>query len=891
MSALKLTLFGPPRLEREGRPVEVSRRKSLAMLAYLAATGQPHSRDTLASLFWPEVPQRRARGNLRRALSDLNQEIGEGILVLEGETVALAGDNGLCSDVAQFRACLAVCAGHDHSPEETCPDCLSLLTEAANLYQADFLAGFTLRDAPEFDDWQYFEAEGRRQELASVLERLVQGHSARRDYEAAIPYARRWVALDNLNEPVQRELMHLYALAGRRHEALRQYKVCVEALETELGASPDPETEALYRQIVGGDVAPAPTVTPKPAWLPPAPIAVAVERSAPLVGREAELETVQAKINSGWHGQGGTILLAGVSGLGKTRLAYEALRNAAQSGMTTLVGAAYEQEGHLAYHPFIEALDRYLSEQRRPPEENPITHYKPMGATDLQQENTALFKAAASFLTRLTASSPVVLLLDDLHAADEASLSMFHYLARQTQTAPVILLATYRTDITLDVVSPFGSLLNALYRKGLSDTFHLMPLSETAGAEIVNHTLAGQAEPALVKAVLDGAEGNPFYVQEITRAMLKADHVIHEEGQWRLLPGTTLQIPTGLQELLRARVQRLGPTIESALTAAAVVGREFRFAVLQRITELPDGDLLDALDAALATHLLEETNNGYRFQHSLIRHTLYDALSRRRRAWLHTRTGEAIEATFTGRPEGLVPHVEALAYHYDLSDRRDKALPYLRQAAHKAADLFALEVANDYLERALALMDELGVNDPAQRWSILEQLGTLARVLADTSRAVARYEQALALPFPLNSERSEGGWQPGPGDRVRLHRSAARSLITAGRAVESERHLQTAMGIMAGTGQASLDYANLLYDVALWHWHNNEHQEAFETAQRSLDIAERLNDVTARAQAYEMLALACHSLGEWQQGLNFEQQRSMLIGPNLDVTEAFDAHL
>jgi predicted ATPase len=89
-----------------------------------------------------------------------------------------------------------------------------------------------------------------------------------------------------------------------------------------------------------------------------------------------------AKIKAGWHGQGKTILLAGVSGVGKTRLAYEALQNAAQSGITTLLGAAYEQEGHLAYHPFIEAIDRYLAEQRRPPEQNPITHYQPLCVTD-----------------------------------------------------------------------------------------------------------------------------------------------------------------------------------------------------------------------------------------------------------------------------------------------------------------------------------------------------------------------------------------------------------------------------------------------------------------------------------------------------------------------------
>ncbi len=884
VTAFKLTLFGSPRLEREGQPLEVGRRKALAMLTYLAATGQSHNRDTLATLFWPEVPQRRARGNLRRALSDLNQELGEGWLLLEGETVDLAQKNGLWLDVAQFRTCLAACADHDHSSEETCPDCLPLLAEAADLYRADFLAGFSLRDTPEFDDWQYFEAESLRQEYASVLDRLVNGLSAQADYEAAIPHARRRLALDRLHEPAQRQLMRLYALAGRRHEALRQYQACVEVLATELDASPAPETEALYQQIIGGEVTPPPMSAPKPPWLPPAPIAVEVERSAPMVGREEELEMIQAQINSGWHGQGGTILLAGDSGVGKTRLAYEALRSAAQAGVITLVGAAYEQEGHLAYHPFIEAFDRYLTEQQRSAEQNPISHYKPMGVSDLQKENTALFKATASFLTSLTTDGPVVLLLDDLHGADEASLSMFHYLARQTRSAPIFLLATYRTDIALNGVSPLGSLLNALYRERLSEVLHLKPLPEAAGAKIINHTLAGQTDPILIKTIYDITEGNPFFVQEITRAMLKADGLIQEEGQWRLPPGTTLEVPAGLQELLRERVQRLGPTVESALTAAAVVGREFRFAVLRHVTDLSDGDLFDALDAALAAHLLEETDTGYRFQHSLIRHTLYDALSRRRRAWLHTRTGEAIEVLYSGRPEGLKPHIETLAFHYDLSDRRDQALPYLKQAAQNAAAIFALEVANDYLERALALMDDLGIADPAQRWPILEQLGTLAKVLADTTRAVACYEQALALPPTAE-------WQPGPSDRVRLHRSTARSFIAAGRMAEAEQHLQTAMEIMADTGQASPDYANLLYDVALWHWHNNEHQAAFEAAQRSLDIAEQLNDDTARAQAYEMLALACHSLGEWQQGLSFEQQRSTLAGPNLDVTEAFDAHL
>lgn len=226
-------------------------------------------------------------------------------------------------------------------------------------------------------------------------------------------------------------------------------------------------------------------------------------------------------------------------------------------------------------------------------------------------------------------------------------LPIFHYLARQTQSAPLILLATCRSEATTTVISPFGSLLNALYRERLSQVITLAPLPESAVAQIMNHVLGGEAAPALIKAVAAVTEGNPFFVQEITRAVLTGAGKTHaldlQNGQWRLQPGAGLRVPSGLQEVLRERVQRLGPAVESALTAAAVVGREFQFAVLQGMANLPDHELLDALDVALAGHLLEETQDGYRFRHPLIRHTLYDALSRTRRTRLHTRAAEATE--------------------------------------------------------------------------------------------------------------------------------------------------------------------------------------------------------------------------------------------------------
>lgn len=249
MASLKLFLFGPPRLELDGTPVEFQRRKALALLVYLASSGQAHSRDALATLFWPDHSQRRARTYLRRDLAVLNTSPVGTWLAISGDTVELKRTGDFWLDVEHFGRLLSGCQSHAHAAAVVCSECLSLLTAAATLYTDDFLAGFTLRDSREFDDWQFFQAESLRQELASVLERLVRGLSSQQEYEAAIPHARRWLNLDPLHEPVHYALMQLYARSGRQAAALRQYEECVRLLDEEFGISPQEETTALFEAI------------------------------------------------------------------------------------------------------------------------------------------------------------------------------------------------------------------------------------------------------------------------------------------------------------------------------------------------------------------------------------------------------------------------------------------------------------------------------------------------------------------------------------------------------------------------------------------------------------------------------------------------------------------
>ncbi|MFQ5857057.1 MAG: tetratricopeptide repeat protein [Anaerolineae bacterium] len=253
-----LLLLGPPRIERGGVPVEVDRRKAIALLAYLAVTRERHSRDALATLLWPESDQSRARANLRRVLAALKKALGGNGLQVDRESVGLDWDAGLWLDVDEFHSRLAACRTHHHPEAEACSACLAPLTQAVELYRDDFLVGFTLRDSPNFDDWQFFQTENLRRELASALERLVHFHSAQGEFEPAIAYARRWLALDPLHEPAHYHLMQLYAWARQWPAALRQYRECVRVLEEELGVPPLEKTTQLYEAIKAKRTAPPP---------------------------------------------------------------------------------------------------------------------------------------------------------------------------------------------------------------------------------------------------------------------------------------------------------------------------------------------------------------------------------------------------------------------------------------------------------------------------------------------------------------------------------------------------------------------------------------------------------------------------------------------------------
>lgn len=316
MPNLQLNVLGPLAIAAEGRPVSLGSRKAAALLVYLAANPEGAGRDHLATLFWPDQSQSRARAYLRNALWMLSQAGLEPWLDLQRESVALKPEISL--DLAEFRQAFIQTGEHGHPPQEACPACIPLLEKMVRLYRGDFLEGFSLPDSAQFDEWQFFQADGARAMLAQALERLVAYYDRQEQWAEGLPHARRWVALDPLNEAAQRWLVRLYARGGSRSLALKQFETLRDTLERELGVEPEEESLRLYEEIrlpraVKTGSASGKRTPPRnnlPADL------------TRFIGREREI----AEICSALQPAGGARLLTltGPGGSGKTRLAIKA---------------------------------------------------------------------------------------------------------------------------------------------------------------------------------------------------------------------------------------------------------------------------------------------------------------------------------------------------------------------------------------------------------------------------------------------------------------------------------------------------------------------------------------------------------------------------------------
>jgi DNA-binding SARP family transcriptional activator len=925
MSQLKLFLLGTPRVECGGAPIEVDTRKAIALLAYLAVTRRAHSRDALATLLWPEHDQTRARAVLRRTLSALNKALDGDWLDADRESIGLrrnpgvgGGGEQIWIDADQFAERLAACRAHGHPPSEVCARCLAPLAEAAALYRDDFMAGFSLRDSPNFDDWQFFQAESLRRDLASALERLMRGYSAQGDFEPAIGYARRWLSLDSLHEPAYRHLMELYAWAGQRGAALHQYRECVRILEHELGVAPLEETTRLYQAIKENQAPPPPTqnrepprghpTENQPGSVIPNPLPVGDMQPAtdygqhqeyPLVGRAAEWAVLN-EFYAGIGENGRVIVLEGEGGIGKTRLAEEFLAHARARGAATIAARCYEGESGLAYSPFMAVLRAALRQPRAAdglaglpahwlneaarllpdlatlrPDLPPALPLDGPGAQSRFFEGVSQILLAAAHSAR-----PGVLFFDDLQWADAASLDLLAYLVRRLRGQPVLLLQAWRSEQAA-TGNRLRRMLAGELRDGAAKILPLARLSRSAVQELVRSVAAnGLALPDTINEQLHReTEGLPLFLVEYLNALTA-------EGaqDWSL--------PSGARDLLRARLAAVSETGWQLLTTAAAIGRSFDFDTLRAASGRGDEETVAGLEALIGQGLVVEARNAeirdwrleialsspisnlqslssspvYDFSHEKLRALVYEETSLARRRLLHRRVAEAL-AGHGRNPHELGALAGQIAHHYRLAGQESLAAEYFKLAGEHARALYANTEALAHFRAALAL------GHPAAA-ALYTAIGDLQTLTGEYGAALMSYETAAALCDPdalAEIERKLGQIHDRRGEWDLADSHVRAALAALGDSAESgmESVVRTPLSVATSQEQQTKDYglraterARLYADWSLIAYHRGQTGRALELGHQALALAEGAGDTRTLAQVHNILGILGRSQGD-----------------------------
>jgi DNA-binding SARP family transcriptional activator/predicted ATPase len=856
--ALEITLLGAPTVRRDGRPVTFDTRKATALLAHLALADRPRPRDSLCELLWPGHDPDRARGALRRTLSTLRGGIGEEWIETAGDAIRLAGADGADPevDVRRFRDL----AREEGSTEE--------LEAAIATFGGEFLEGFGLRDSPEFDDWQIAEAEGLRREMVAVLRRLVVMLAAAGRNEEALPHCRRWIEADPMHEPAHRELIRLYAATGDRAAALGQYRECVRILSRELGVAPLAETVDLYEQVSQGAL---------PADVPPEPAPVGAVGSStppvelPLVGRVDDLRALiaaHAKV-----GEGGRLaVVEGEAGIGKTRLADELARHVEEMGGVVLTARCHDDEGSLSYGVVVELLrdglrlsdgdgwadgvgpehladaSLLLPELRRlradVPEPAPLSG--PGG-------QLRLLEAVASVLGAICdGPRPGVVLIDDAHACDAASLDVITYLGHRLRERRLLLLLSWRTERV-----PPGHRLRRLSVELSRDERALVVAPSRFDAEEVGELVRAAspeyADHDLERRVFLESEGLPLFVSEYLAAM--------RDGGGESIP----QLPGEVRNVLLTRIETLNAVTRQVLGAAAVVGRSFDLETVREASGRSDEEAVSAIEELTGGGVVRElpgTAALYDFSHDKLRALVYEETSLARRRLLHGRVAAVLDRR---RPRGESAALVALHLR-EAGDADGAAGSYLLAADH-AASLHANADAIGHLEVALAL----GHPDPV---GLQERIGDLKLLTGDYAGALDALESAAA--------------QSRPARRAVLEHKLGEVHARRGAWDRAESRFLAALDV-AEAGDDALR-SSIEADLALTYHRTGRGKEALAAAEEALRNAESSGDLRARAQAHNVLGILARSAGDLD-GAASELERSLSLASELGDDHARAAAL
>lgn len=787
MAHFELALLGPLQVTRDSKQVTgLTSNKARALLAYLVVeTSRPHYREALAELLWPDLPERDARRRLRYALSDLRQALDEegadpSFFLTNRDSLQFNPDADHSLDVAAFEQHLIqarLCTAR------AVPDTVSAirhLESAVGLCRGDFLDGLFL-DSPGYEQWMVQHRERLHWERMSALSQLTDLHQEEGEYEAAQHYARMQLGLEAWREGAHQQLMRALAMGGQRSAALAQYQICVRQLAEEFGAAPGTGTTALYEAIRSG-LGPSTSAEREgqvrhfsvPVFLVTCP--------ARFVARETELVRLEGFLKEALAGRGQVAFLVGEAGSGKTMLMAEFARQAmerhdqviAADGtcssylglgcpflpfreiLTLLTGSAQITEA-------TDGLPQYYVERLRGLQPVAIREVRASGpdlfgrlvpkvkpetergiAPSLQEvllphrlpgegyppsvSQSELFEQITAVLQALSKQKALILCLDDLHWADDSTLSLLFHLGHRLKGSRILVVGAFRPSIVAlgrpsagmesgrhpleELVNEFGARFGDIVidlKKGEDRRF----VDAYLDAEL------NRLGAPFRETLFEHTRGNPLFTIELLRSMKeRGDLLRNKAGEW--VEGSSLDwdhLPPRVEAVVAERMGRLPPALRSTLEVASIEGDHFSAEIIARVRGLGEQEVIQQLSGPLSQQYRLVCADGiqslepggqrlsrYRFCHRFFRMYLYNQLDQVYRAHLHEATGHALEDLYGDRFSEVS---EELARHFRAARLAVKAAGHLLEASRHAARLSAHAEAVTLCENGLGLVNSL----------------------------------------------------------------------------------------------------------------------------------------------------------------------------------------
>lgn len=649
-----------------------------------------------------------------------------------------------------------------------------------------------------------------------------------------------------------------------------------------------------------------------------------------IVGRKLELAQAGLLWERVREGVGRLLLVSGEPGVGKTRLVREVMTLAEVTGGLVLLGECYP-EGSAPYAPLGQVIRRALASPAAQRIELPDSILADLVflAPDLQAryphlplnprlepaaEQQRLFDSLLTLIERLCEQAPCLLVLEDAHWADQASLSVLRYLARRTVARRLLIVVTYR-EIELDEALPLQEMLLVLNRERLAERLKLTRLDQEATRQMLAVLLCDEPPQVLVQGIYRETEGNPFFIEEVCKALLESEQLTCDDGAWQQVDLEALVIPQSVRLTIQTRVGKLPSIAQEILRSAAILGREFDYEALRGMEhELDEEQLIDALEAAEKAQLVDEISSArgglFRFAHALIPLTLVEGLSGLRRRRLHRRAAEVIERL-------RLDDLETLAYHYTQAEVPDKALQYLKLAGDRARQRYANEDALRDYSAAL----EFAEDNPNQRFELLAARAAVNHLVAHREEELAdiramqslaeeldqqelRFEALIALSDyaavtdfsqarePCQSALELAQAMDDPRRMGRALRRLADVAFKTGDLHRSIAYLEEALEKFQQVSFNTDETISALYLLSLNYINTGEREKGQAAAEKALDLSRKIKDRRLEATSLRRLGIAMRAQERREEALAYYQQALALhrtVGDRAEECNALNA--